>query len=230
MSGFWNGRKAAVSLTFDDFLPSQIDNAIPLLNQAGLPGTFFVIVNSEYDTEFRASVMMEAIAHGHEIGSHTVNHRKAASLSPEEADFEVKYSKDYIENAISAPVRSFCYPYTDAPPHLQGPVSRLYRQARGGRVAREDKFVQPGDGVNLMNVPALHVGPSPIYQGWHHRWVEDVLSKEAWLTLMFHGVGKPGDWDNISNTQFAYLLEMLKARDIWVATFADAAEWLRTNG
>ena len=37
------GRQAAVVLTYDDALPSDLDIAIPALDAAGLKGTFFLI-------------------------------------------------------------------------------------------------------------------------------------------------------------------------------------------
>ena len=38
--------RAYISLTFDDGVPSQIENAIPLLNKYNLRGTFFLKVGT----------------------------------------------------------------------------------------------------------------------------------------------------------------------------------------
>ena len=38
------GRKAAVSLAYDDALDSQLDNAIPALDRHGLKGIFYLIM------------------------------------------------------------------------------------------------------------------------------------------------------------------------------------------
>ena len=37
------GRKAAVSLAYDDALDSQLDHAIPALDRHGLKGTFYLV-------------------------------------------------------------------------------------------------------------------------------------------------------------------------------------------
>ena len=37
-----NGARAAIVLTYDDAVRSQLDNAIPALDAAGLKGTFFL--------------------------------------------------------------------------------------------------------------------------------------------------------------------------------------------
>jgi len=66
------GRRAAVVLTYDDALPSDLDIAIPALDAAGLKGTFFLIGNAlvpEQIERWRA-----AAAEGHELGNHTVRH------------------------------------------------------------------------------------------------------------------------------------------------------------
>ncbi len=43
LAGPWpDGKRAAVVLTYDDALASQLDIAIPALDAAGLKGTFFL--------------------------------------------------------------------------------------------------------------------------------------------------------------------------------------------
>ena len=62
-----------ISLTFDDALDDHLDHAIPLLNQAGLVGTFYAHLSSpafiRRQTEWR-----QAAAAGHELGNHTIFH------------------------------------------------------------------------------------------------------------------------------------------------------------
>jgi peptidoglycan/xylan/chitin deacetylase (PgdA/CDA1 family) len=221
---------AYISLTFDDGLPVQIQHALPELDKRGIPATFFLIVNSPYDTAFRFDVWRAAAKQGHEIGSHTMNHRKAAELTTEEAYAEANDSKNFLSVEIGTPVKSFCYPFTDAPPVVQTPVSKLYSQARGGRVARQDKYLRPGDGANLFNVPCFHVGPKCFDV---KEWIDTALARRAWLTLMLHGVG-PDDtqWDNIQTENFCFLLDSLlaaKARGLTVLPFGAAAAKYRSD-
>ncbi len=207
-----NGAGSLISLTFDDGLPCQIEHALPALDARGLPGTFFLIANehTEYDSEFRQETWRNAQARGHEIGSHSVGHKKAATLSVGEAVYEACESKLFLGRKLYNPPVSFCYPYTDAPAHLQGAVQGAgYQQARGGRGARADKYLEPGDGANLMNTPCFHVGPETIKDA--DEWVATTVRRGAWLTLMLHGVGSPKDWDNLTVEQFTGLLVKLVA-------------------
>jgi hypothetical protein len=65
-----NGARAAIVLTYDDAIPSQLENAIPALDAAGLKGTFFLSNVRRVDVERWKA----AAASGHELANHTLNH------------------------------------------------------------------------------------------------------------------------------------------------------------
>lgn len=223
----WNGRRAALSLTFDDTLPCQLQNAVPEMDRRGIQGTFFAIADCR---EYPLDVVgwRKIVPAGHEIGSHSVAHRKAADLTLQNAMYEAQESKRQLENHFGTPMESFCYPYTDAPSHLQLAVKKFYKQARGGRGARVEKYVTPGDGVNLYNMPCFHVNEAAA--GSVGRWADEALRRGAWLTLMFHGVGEPKAWDNVTSPTFCDMLDELveaKGRGLWVAPFGAVAESYR---
>ena len=67
------GALAAVTLLYEDGLTSQLEKAIPQLNEAGLHGTFFPSGDGLKDPS-NAVLWSAAIAAGHEIGAHTINH------------------------------------------------------------------------------------------------------------------------------------------------------------
>jgi hypothetical protein len=154
-------------------------------------------------------------------------------LTAENAEYETAHSKYLLEKQFDAPVVSFCYPFTDAPELLQNAVRKAgYKQARGGRVARSDKYVTPKDGVNLFNMPCLHANDGVLStQG--EMWIYAALERGAWLTLMLHGVGDNGnDWDNVfPNTweNFLDFLQRMRDRGLWIAPFGTVAENLRGN-
>src|SRR5512137_968552 len=65
------GKRAAISLTFDDGRPSQIDNGVPLFDRHGVKVTFYV---SPSGVRERLPGWKKAAAGGHEIGNHSMNH------------------------------------------------------------------------------------------------------------------------------------------------------------
>lgn len=64
-------KEVAISLSFDDARPSQVDVGVPLLNQYGAKATFYLVPSS---VESRSSKWKQAATAGHEMGNHSVNH------------------------------------------------------------------------------------------------------------------------------------------------------------
>ena len=68
-----NGAGAAVCLTYDDSLASQLDVAFPQLQTAGLKGTFFLMGNGSTMVD-RVDDWREVAAAGHELANHSLFH------------------------------------------------------------------------------------------------------------------------------------------------------------
>jgi hypothetical protein len=66
-----NGKRAAVSLSFDDARLSQIDTGLALLNEEHVKATFFVQADN---IQKRLDGWKKAVADGHEIGNHSFTH------------------------------------------------------------------------------------------------------------------------------------------------------------
>ena len=65
------GKRAAISVTFDDGRDSQLDVAMPILNRYGIKATFYVV--SPF-IQSRIGDWKKAVLAGHEIGNHTMRH------------------------------------------------------------------------------------------------------------------------------------------------------------
>ena len=65
--------KGFVSLTFDDALSEHLDQAVPVLNEHGMSGTFYVHLAAESFTQ-RFEEWQDAARRGHELGNHTIFH------------------------------------------------------------------------------------------------------------------------------------------------------------
>jgi GH35 family endo-1,4-beta-xylanase/peptidoglycan/xylan/chitin deacetylase (PgdA/CDA1 family) len=65
------GKKMALSLTFDDARLSQIDTGIPLLDKYGVKATFYISPGSMMK---RSGKWKTAMLNGHDIGNHSVYH------------------------------------------------------------------------------------------------------------------------------------------------------------
>jgi peptidoglycan/xylan/chitin deacetylase (PgdA/CDA1 family) len=83
------------------------------LSDRGMTGTFYVAPECrEIPAAKRLTAnQLRELAHGFEIGAHTLTHPRLPSISLDEARREIVEGKDALEAMIGQPVRSFCYPY-----------------------------------------------------------------------------------------------------------------------
>lgn len=148
------GKRAAISLTFDDARLSQIDRGIPILNEYGLKGTFYVSIGSLKE---RIEGWKEAVAAGHEIANHSVKHPCSGNF-PFSRD---KALEDYTLDIM----RSELDEASDIIEQLLGvrPVSFAYPCGQ--------KYV--GRGVNLKSYVPLVAEKFLTGRGWSDEWAND---------------------------------------------------------
>ena len=228
---------ALITLTFDDGLRSQFQQAVPILDRYGFPATFFLVANSlpihtdgyAEDRGFRwpkiewnvddIRVLKDMAEQGHEIGSHTVNHKMPHLADPV---FEAAESKRLIEEWMETEIPSFCYPFYRMPQPLKDAVINAgYKQARGGLLERS--YIPRGFS-DWFAVDCRQISDNENVGGW--------VRPGCWHVLTFHGIGGAQDgWQPISVAEFArQMAELAKLRDSGAAevvTFKDAADRLR---
>jgi len=112
-------------LTFDDGYRSLLEQALPVMRAAGVPGVLFVPTGAVGGTNhFDFNVEpLEAIATWDELAEmergglaiqpHGVSHRAFGTLTPAEQDTEVAESKRAIEAHLGRPAELFSFPYGD---------------------------------------------------------------------------------------------------------------------
>jgi peptidoglycan/xylan/chitin deacetylase (PgdA/CDA1 family) len=113
-----NGGKRVV-ITFDDGFRDFYTHAFPILAEYNFKATMFIVsgltgnetVVAEGKEYMTWSEVREIHAHGIQIGSHTVNHPELYKLSPNQVEYEVRQSKETIENELGEAIQSFAYPY-----------------------------------------------------------------------------------------------------------------------
>jgi peptidoglycan/xylan/chitin deacetylase (PgdA/CDA1 family) len=112
----WPANKAAaVSVTFDDCMPSQFEYALPVLNDASrrIPATFFLTGKS---IPANAASIRRAYKEGHEMANHSYTHPpKLADLNASEIESELKRCQDVMNRLFHKTVS-----YTMAYPNGSG--------------------------------------------------------------------------------------------------------------
>ena len=91
---WYGGKRAALSLRFDDAHPTHVDKAVPMLTERGLVGTFLINPGRDHFDAYRGAWEGSVLDQGHELGDHTMLHRGA--LTDREAEEQIGACADYI--------------------------------------------------------------------------------------------------------------------------------------
>lgn len=107
-----------VAITFDDGYRNAYTHALPILAGYGMRATVFIVSEWTKDRRYASekeyltwAEVREMHNNGIRIGSHTVNHGELYSLTPSELEYEIRQSKETIEDGLGEQIRSFSYPY-----------------------------------------------------------------------------------------------------------------------
>ena len=104
--------KAAI-ITFDDGMLSQYTYAKPILDKYNFRATFYIICNSvDKENRMNWNNIQTLQEEEHEIGSHSMNHKRLNTLSEEEIRYEIIESRRCLQEK-GFNVTSFSFPYND---------------------------------------------------------------------------------------------------------------------
>jgi peptidoglycan/xylan/chitin deacetylase (PgdA/CDA1 family) len=224
-------RPTLVSLTFDDGLRCQFDRAVPILDQHGLSATFFLVANSDpihERSDWRKidwseednQLLRGMIQRGHEIGAHSVTHRRPEL--DKDPKGEAERSKRWIEGRLGVEVPSYAYPFYHITPPIKNAVMNAgYKQARSG--ANRYYYSSQGE-IDYLQVDCRQVSSSENVGDW--------IRPGCWHVLTFHGIGTLNDGFspipvNEFERQMAELTNRRHSGDVDVVTFKDGANRLR---
>lgn len=235
-----NGAKAAVSLAYDDALPSQLDTAIPQLNAAGLKGSFYLPLSAD-TVQSRLADWRAAATQGHELGNHTLFHQCAKSLPgrdwvSKDRDLdqtpasrliaEIRVGNAFLQAMDGKTKRTFTAPCTDqlaaGTPYLPLLSSDFVamKTTVGGVVADMKT-------LNIHAVPVI--APSEVSGAQLIAWVKEAGVKGTMVNFTFHGIG--GDHLQISSAAHAELMQFLATHknEYWTDTFLNLMEHVESQ-
>jgi len=116
----------SVAITFDDGFLSNLEAAVPVMNEIGARATNYLVADrigktSDWETaeggEARP-LMDDAQVHdwlaaGNWIGAHTCTHPRLSKIPRDRAREEIFSSKKKLEDRFGQPVEHFAYPFGD---------------------------------------------------------------------------------------------------------------------
>lgn len=105
--------KKSIILTFDDGYKDFYLYAYPVLRRYNLKATIFITIGCFDKPGFLTQVQLKKLVKSGliTIGSHTVNHLDLTKLPLDILEYELKESKQYLEDLLQTNINSLAYPF-----------------------------------------------------------------------------------------------------------------------
>ena len=233
----FNGRTGAVSLTFDDGTLSQLEHAVPILNQAGIKGTFYLHARDSL-LENHSDDWRTVAQQGHEIGNHTRSHRCPKSVADRHGLEDMtldEIERDILDAQVLlrdlAPHQeswTFAYPcystFIGRGAHRKSYVPIVDRHFVAGRAGGE---------IGYANDPAIMdqacLWGTPVHDmsaGATIALVDDLTRRGLWVVLVYHDI--EGDVLSVPNDSLKAVADYLAREQarLLIAPVRDVIGWL----
>lgn len=230
----WHHKKCAVVLTYDDAIPQQLDNALPILDSLQLKATFYL---TAVEVKDRIDDWKKLAAKGHELGNHTLFHPCIGGKGREwvmpEYDMnnytvqrmtnEIKMTNIFLEALDGKKKRTFAFTCGDMKVNDTSFIDLLKNDFVAARAVRRE--MHPISQINLYNTDCYSLNGETAAQ--MKQKVKAAMDSHSLLVVLFHGVGG-GHALNVSLTEHNEFLKFLKQneKDIWIAPMIEVAEYI----
>ncbi len=233
------GKRVAVSFSFDDARASQVDVGMPLFDRYGAKVTFFV---NPKNTQNRLDAWKKAAANGYDIGNHTESHPCTGNFPWSRDNALENYSATMIErqmddaNAeterlIGVRPSTFAYPcgekFIGRGQATKSYVPLVARRFRAGRGFRDEAANDPAfcDLAQLLGVESDGMSFDDMQKA-----VDTAAKSGGWLVFAGHDIGAPG----VQTTQTAALEQFLiyaksPANGVWLDTIDKIAKYVQAH-
>jgi len=231
------GKRAAVSLTFDDARLSQIDTGLAILDKYGVKATFYV---QPANVKERLEGWKKAVASGHEIGNHTSSHpctgNYAFSRDNALEDYtlarmekELDSANAEIQRLLGVKPVTFAYPcgqkFVGRGREVKSYVPLVAERFLAGRGYLDEAASDPGfcdlaqvEGTGFDNMSFEQI----------KKLVIQARNEGRWLILVGHEIGKPA-FQTTDAAALAALCEYARdpANGIWLDTVEAVARYIQ---
>ena len=234
------GKRAAVSLSFDDARVTQIDRGIPILDARGAKATFYVSIPG---VDQRLDGWKSAVASGHEIANHSRNHpcsgnfpfsrqRALENYTLRRMEDELLDANEAIADRLGVACETFAYPcgqkFVGRGEGVESYVPLVARSFLVGRDGFNETHNDPAF-CDLAQAAAVEADKKTFEQ--LRAQVDAAVEAGGWLIFFGHGVGEAG----IRQTVDAAALEALcdyctdPASGIYLDTVAAVGKHIRDH-
>jgi len=216
IAAFRGDRAGAISYTFDDGIRDQYELAYPMLQEAGIRATFFVITSVIPNRQEEVAAkkpgsaggiswekLREMAAAGHEIASHSWSHPNLPKLNDQQLRNEIEKADSSIASRLGKAPLTFAYPYNAFDDRVRAAVRQHHIASRDYQQA----FGNPRFTLAFAN-----------------SWADKQAREHTWGVAMIHAVQTGFDAftsSSILQEHFAYVSR--HTGDLWIDTFGHIA-------
>ncbi len=224
---WYQWKKAATVLTYDDWSVDHPIIAIPELNKRNMKGTFFV---NGWAFEMLAQDIIEASSQGHEIANHTETHPNLLNEGPAVFNQEIVKFQQRLSDALpNDNCETFSYPFGAGAGDdlLSLQIQSLLRSTHiGARAVIDQVWGYDFGGSDYYKLPALVIRDVTTVEKVVS-WNEEAIQRGGLAVIMYHKVdGSDGDLTVTQQIYEAQLDAINQMRDrIWLARFKDMIKY-----
>lgn len=231
------GKRAALSLSFDDARQSQVDVGVALLDKHKVKATFYVVPSA---VERRLEGWKKVVASGHEIGNHSLNHpctgnfewsrqKALEDYTLEKMRDELMQANRRIKELLGVRAESFAYPcgqtFVGRGVETRSYVPLVAALFSSGRTWQDETPNDPGF-CDLAQATGVEMDGRDFEQILPI--IEKARETGQWVTLAGHDIGQDGP----QTTRVAMLEKLMSyandpANKIWIAPVGTIAKHIR---
>lgn len=234
-----NGKRAAVSLSFDDSRLSQIDAGLAVFRKEGVKATFYVQVPG---VQKRLDGWKTVVAEGHEIGNHTVSHPCTGNYSfsrnnaLEDYDLnrmaqEMDENNQQIHKLLGVTPKDFAYPcglkFVGRGRETKSYVPLVAERFLSGRGYLDEA---PNDPSFVDLAQAMGTPFDDLTFEQMKKLVDDAVRNGSWIIFVGHEMGSRA-YQTTDLQALEQLCQYLKdpAHAIWLGTVEQIGQYIRQH-
>ena len=233
-----DGKKMALSLSWDDARLSNVDVCTPLLKKYGVKATFYVVPSG---VEERLEDWKKAVSFGHEIGNHTVIHpctgnftwsrdKALENYTLASMRQELLTANASIKELLGVEPKSFAYTcgntFVGKGRNTQSYIPLITEMFESGRGWMNEA---PNDPifVDLANLQGIEMDGKD-FEDHIKPLIEQTMETGGWLLLAGHEIGEEG----LQTTRIDMLEKLIKyvqqpESGIWLAPVGTITDWIK---
>lgn len=215
-----------VSVTFDDGWTSAYVNGMPLLSKYHIRTTQFLLPGEFDDPNYvsidQAHSMKKA---GHEIGSHTVDHKNLTTLDETDLSNELTVSKSMLQKENLVPQ------YVDFASPNSAVNDQVIQSVKKSYASHRNTLADIGNGMTAADVNLGPVLPRYSIIGFSVRnnttaeQIKQALdytkNNNGWLVLVYHQIDDSNELFSVNKQTFESQLKIVTQSKLKIVTIGD---------